>query len=42
MQALLPNSHVVVMAGVGHLPMIEAVEESAADYLAFRQQLHGR
>lgn len=40
MHALLPNSRVVLMPGVGHLPMIEAVRESAADYLAFRQQLH--
>ena len=39
MRALLPNSRVVIMPGIGHLPMIEAVRESAADYLAFRQQL---
>lgn len=39
MQALLPNSRVVLMPGIGHLPMIEAVKESAADYLSFRQQL---
>jgi len=42
MRALLPNSRVVVMPGIGHLPMIEAVAQSAADYLAFRQQLHRR
>lgn len=40
MRALLPNARVIVMPGIGHLPMIEAVKESAADYLAFRQQLH--
>jgi pimeloyl-ACP methyl ester carboxylesterase len=40
MRALLPNARAIVMPGIGHLPMIEAVKESAADYLAFRQQLH--
>jgi pimeloyl-ACP methyl ester carboxylesterase len=40
MRALLPNARAIVMPGIGHLPMIEAVKQSAADYLAFRQQLH--
>ncbi|WP_420472689.1 alpha/beta fold hydrolase [Noviherbaspirillum sp. ST9] len=33
---LMPRSQVVVMPGVGHLPMIERPKESAEDYLRFR------
>jgi pimeloyl-ACP methyl ester carboxylesterase len=33
---LMPRSQVVVMHGVGHLPMIERPKESAEDYLRFR------
>lgn len=40
MRRLLPNGQAIVMPGIGHLPMIEAVRQSARDYLAFRQQLH--
>lgn len=39
MRGFMPNARVILMPGIGHLPMIEAVRESAADYLAFRQQL---
>jgi pimeloyl-ACP methyl ester carboxylesterase len=35
LQAIMPNSRVVLMPGVGHLPMVEAPQASAADYLAF-------
>lgn len=30
------NSHVKIMAGLGHLPMVEAPKAVAKDYLAFR------
>ncbi|HYD96280.1 MAG TPA: alpha/beta hydrolase [Noviherbaspirillum sp.] len=33
---LLPRSQVIVMPGVGHLPMIERPRQSAEDYLRFR------
>jgi pimeloyl-ACP methyl ester carboxylesterase len=36
---LLPRSQVVVMAGAGHLPMLEKPEQSAADYVKFRTGL---
>ena len=36
---LLPRSQVVIMGGVGHLPMIERPQQSAADYLQFRAGL---
>ncbi|MEY4563000.1 MAG: hypothetical protein RLZZ618_2277 [Pseudomonadota bacterium] len=32
---LLPNSQLIVMAGVGHVPMMESAERCAADYRAF-------
>src|SRR5262249_151739 len=32
---LLPRSEVIVMPGVGHLPMMERPRQSAADYLRF-------
>ena len=37
----MPRSEVVVMPGVGHLPMLEAPYRSAQDYLAFRARLAG-
>jgi len=40
LHGLLPNSQVVVLDGIGHLPMLEAVERSADDYLRFRASLH--
>jgi pimeloyl-ACP methyl ester carboxylesterase len=33
---LMPRSQVIVMAGVGHLPMVEWPRQSAEDYLHFR------
>lgn len=38
---LLSNSKVVIMPGIGHLPMLEDVETTARDYLAFRAALPG-
>ena len=35
---LFPNSRVIIMDGIGHLPMAEAPEQSATDYLAFRKE----
>lgn len=39
MRGFMPNAQVVVLPGIGHLPMIEAVGRTGTDYLAFRQQL---
>lgn len=36
---LLPNSRVVLMPGIGHVPMMEAPQKSAEDYKRFRQEL---
>ncbi|QYF92408.1 alpha/beta hydrolase [Massilia sp. PAMC28688] len=36
---LFPQSRVIIMPGIGHLPMLEAPRQTAADYLAFREQL---
>jgi pimeloyl-ACP methyl ester carboxylesterase len=36
---LMPNSQVVLMPGIGHLPMIERPRQSAQDYLRFRAAL---
>lgn len=36
--ALFPNSQVVIMKGIGHLPMAEAPKQTAADYMAFMRQ----
>ena len=33
---LLPHSQVVIMPGLGHLPMLEQPQQSAKDYLQFR------
>lgn len=41
-RALMPNGRVVMMPGVGHLPMFEAVAQSARDYLDFRAALAAR
>jgi pimeloyl-ACP methyl ester carboxylesterase len=41
LRALMPNGRVVLMPGIGHLPMIEAVRESAEEYLTFRRTLAG-
>jgi pimeloyl-ACP methyl ester carboxylesterase len=37
LMGLLPNSDRTLMPGVGHVPMLEAPEETARDYLAFRK-----
>jgi len=39
LQMLLTRSEVVMMQGVGHLPMLEQPERSALDYLQFRAKL---
>ena len=36
---LLPDSQVVIMPGIGHMPMIEDPAQTAADYLRFRSSL---
>lgn len=36
---LMPNSSVLIMPGIGHLPMLERPEAAAKDYLAFRAEL---
>jgi pimeloyl-ACP methyl ester carboxylesterase len=36
---LLPRSQIVIMPGIGHLPMLERPRQSAADYLRFRETL---
>ena len=36
---LIPNSEVIIMKGLGHLPMLEQPRQSASDYLAFRNKL---
>ena len=38
-QVLFPNSTVILMDGVGHLPMAEVPEQTAKDYLAYRAAL---
>jgi pimeloyl-ACP methyl ester carboxylesterase len=38
---LMPNSQVVIMPGIGHLPMLERPQQSADDYLRFRASLKG-
>jgi triacylglycerol lipase len=35
---LFPNSRVIIMDGIGHLPMAEAPEKTANDYLTFRAE----
>lgn len=37
MMGLLPNSDRTLLPGIGHVPMLEAPEETARDYLAFRK-----
>ena len=36
---LFPNSHVILMEGIGHLPMAEDPARTAADYLRYRASL---
>lgn len=37
LHGLLPNSEVVILEGIGHLPQLEAPERCAEDYLRFRE-----
>jgi pimeloyl-ACP methyl ester carboxylesterase len=39
LKAILPDSRVIMMPGVGHLPMLEAPRKCAQDYLAFLRTL---
>lgn len=39
LKALIPRAQVILMPGIGHLPMVEATAQTAADYLAFRKSL---
>jgi triacylglycerol lipase len=41
-RALVPDVQVQLMDGVGHMPMFEAPEATARDYLAFRDALAAR
>jgi pimeloyl-ACP methyl ester carboxylesterase len=36
---MMPNSEVIMMKGIGHLPMLEQPRRSAEDYLKFREKL---
>jgi len=36
---LMPNSKVLLMDGIGHVPMLEVPQQSAEDYLQFRNSL---
>ena len=36
---LMPNSQVIIVPDMGHLPMLEAPAQSAADYINFRDSL---
>ena len=38
LHTLFPNSDVKLMAGIGHLPMMEAPAATATDYLEFRRK----
>ncbi len=39
LHALMPNSQVRIMPDMGHVPMLEAPSQTAADYIAFRDSL---
>lgn len=39
LRSLMPNAEVVMMTGIGHVPMVEAPRRTAADYLRFRARL---
>jgi pimeloyl-ACP methyl ester carboxylesterase len=39
LHGMLPNSRVIIMPGIGHLPMLERPRGSAEDYLKFRARL---
>ena len=42
MTKLMPQAQLIMMSEVGHVPMIEAVKETASDYKAFRATLKGQ
>lgn len=39
MSELMPHAQVIMMPDVGHVPMVEAVEQTAEDYKRFRERL---
>ena len=39
---ILPQAQVIMMEDIGHVPMIEAVEQTAEDYKGFRATLKGQ
>ncbi|MBU0996372.1 MAG: alpha/beta hydrolase [Proteobacteria bacterium] len=39
---LMPNAKVIVMKDTGHLPMLEAVRQTADDYLSFREEINAK
>ncbi|HEX8478211.1 MAG TPA: alpha/beta hydrolase [Telluria sp.] len=39
LRAIMPNSRVILMPGIGHLPVVEAPRRCAADYRAFLDAL---
>ena len=41
-KALMPNARLVMMEGVGHLPMLEATRRAASDFLDFQLMLGGQ
>lgn len=38
-KSIIPQSQVIMMPNIGHVPMVEAVEQTAKDYKAFRETL---
>jgi len=36
---LIPNAQSILMPNIGHVPQMEAIDRSAADYIAFRQSI---
>ena len=42
MTELMPQAKLIMMSEVGHVPMIEAVKETASDYKEFRATLKGQ
>ena len=38
-KSIIPQSQVIMMPDIGHVPMVEAVDQTAKDYKAFRETL---
>lgn len=38
-KSIIPQSQVIIMPDIGHVPMVEAVDQTAKDYKAFRETL---